>query len=44
LWQRQGRVQEAHTLLAGVVGWFTEGFETLDLQEAQTLLVESSDS
>ena len=40
LWQRQGRVQEARTMLAGVVGWFTEGFETADLQEAQTLLVE----
>ena len=40
LWQRQGHVQKAHTLLAGVVGWFTEGFETVDLKEAQTLLVE----
>ncbi|MFN2138036.1 MAG: ATP-binding protein [Candidatus Promineifilaceae bacterium] len=40
LWQRQGQEQEAHRLLAGIVGWFTEGFETADLQEAQTLLEE----
>ena len=40
LWQRQRREQEAHTLLAGVLGWFTEGFETADQQEAQTLLEE----
>jgi adenylate cyclase len=44
LWQRQGRAQEAQTLLAGVYGGFTEGFETLDLQEAQTLLVELNGS
>jgi predicted ATPase len=40
LWQQQGRVQEARTLLAGVLGWFTEGLATADLQEANTLLEE----
>ena len=34
----QGRRGEACDLLAPVYGWFTEGFETLDLQEAQALL------
>src|SRR5262249_60301644 len=38
LWQRQGRQHEARTLLAPVYGWFTEGFDTADLQEARTLL------
>jgi tetratricopeptide (TPR) repeat protein len=38
LWQRQGKHQEAHKLLASVYGWFTEGFDTADLQEAQMLL------
>jgi predicted ATPase/DNA-binding winged helix-turn-helix (wHTH) protein len=38
LWQRQGKRDEARALLAEVYGWFTEGFETLDLQEAQALL------
>ncbi len=40
LWQRQGRKEEARQLLAEVHGWFTEGFDTPDLQEAQTLLQE----
>jgi predicted ATPase len=38
LWQRQGKRAEARELLAPVYGWFTEGFDTADLQEAQTLL------
>jgi predicted ATPase len=40
LWQQQGRRAEAHELLAPVYGWFTEGFDTADLQEARTLLAE----
>ena len=38
LWQQQGKRQEAHNLLAPVYGWFTEGFDTADLQEAKALL------
>jgi predicted ATPase len=38
LWQRQGKRQEAHKLLASIYGWFTEGFDTADLQEAQAFL------
>jgi predicted ATPase len=38
LWRDQGKRQQAHDLLAPVHGWFTEGFETLDLKEAKTLL------
>jgi predicted ATPase len=38
LWQHQGKRAEAHALLAPVYGWFTEGFDTVDLQEAQGLL------
>jgi len=38
LWQQQGRRNEARALLAGVYGWFTEGFDTADLQEARVLL------
>jgi predicted ATPase len=36
----QGKRQQAHDLLAPVYGWFTEGFETLDLKEAKALLHE----
>ncbi len=35
---RQGKHAEAHELLAPVYGWFTEGFDTADLQEAKALL------
>jgi predicted ATPase len=42
LWQQQGKRQEAHDLLAPIYGWFTEGFDTADLQEAQALLEELS--
>jgi predicted ATPase len=38
LWQSQGKGQDAYDLLAPVYGWFTEGFDTADLQEAKTLL------
>jgi predicted ATPase len=37
LWQRQGKRQEAYDLLAPIYGWFTEGFDTADLQEARAL-------
>jgi DNA-binding winged helix-turn-helix (wHTH) protein/predicted ATPase len=40
LWQQQGKRTAARQLLAEVYGWFTEGFETADLQEAQGLLEE----
>jgi predicted ATPase len=42
LWQQQGKRQEAHDLLAPVYHWFTEGFDTPDLQDARALLVELS--
>ena len=38
LWQRQGRCTAAHQLLVEVYGWFAEGFDTADLQEAKALL------
>jgi predicted ATPase len=38
LWQQQGKRTEARELLAPIYGWFTEGFDTADLQEAQALL------
>jgi predicted ATPase len=38
LWQRQGKRAAAHQVLAEVYGWFTEGFDTADLQEARALL------
>jgi predicted ATPase len=40
LWQRQGKRDTARQLLAEVYGWFTEGFDTADLQEAKALLAE----
>ena len=40
LWQKQGKKEEARQLLAEVYGWFTEGFDTADLQEARALLKE----
>jgi predicted ATPase len=40
LWQQQGKQKEAHEMLAGIYGWFTEGFDSRDLQEAKTLLEE----
>ena len=38
LWQQQGKRTEARELLAPIYGWFTEGFDTADLQEAKALL------
>jgi predicted ATPase len=40
LWQQQGKRAEAHKLLSEVYNWFTEGFDTKDLQEAKALLEE----
>jgi len=40
LWQQQGKRTEARELLAPLYGWFTEGFDTADLQEAKVLLDE----
>jgi predicted ATPase len=42
LWQQQGKCVEAYELLAPVYSWFTEGFDTADLQEAKALLAELS--
>jgi predicted ATPase len=38
LWRDWGKQDEARDLLAPVYGWFTEGFDTRDLQEAKALL------
>ena len=40
LWRHQGKVKQARELLAPVYGWFTEGFDTRDLKEAEALLEE----
>ncbi|MBI3301163.1 MAG: hypothetical protein HYZ72_03665, partial [Deltaproteobacteria bacterium] len=40
LWQQQGKKDEARQMLAETYGWFTEGFDTADLQEAKALLAE----
>ncbi len=40
LWRQRGKKAEAHQLLANVYNWFTEGFDTKDLQEAKALLEE----
>jgi predicted ATPase len=40
LWQQQDKRAEAHQLLAEIYGWFTEGFDTADLQDAKALLEE----
>jgi predicted ATPase len=40
LWRSQGKPKQARELLAPVYGWFTEGFDTLDLKEAKALLDE----
>jgi predicted ATPase len=42
LWQRQGQRGAARQMLAEIYGWFTEGFDTADLKEAQALLEELS--
>jgi predicted ATPase len=38
LWREEGKRQQAHDCLAPLYGWFTEGFDTLDLREAKALL------
>jgi predicted ATPase len=40
LWRDQGKRKEASDLLAPIFGWFTDGFDTLDLKEAKALLEE----
>jgi class 3 adenylate cyclase/predicted ATPase len=40
LWKEQGKKDEARQMLAEIYGWFTEGFDTADLQEAKALLEE----
>ena len=35
LWQQQGKTTEAHQMLSEIYRWFTEGFDTKDLQEAK---------
>jgi len=40
LWQQQGKEAEAWNLLSEIYGWFTEGFDTKDLQEAKALIEE----
>jgi predicted ATPase len=40
LWQQQGKKAEARHMLAEIYNWFTEGFDTADLQEAKALLDE----
>jgi predicted ATPase len=40
LWQSQGKKAEARQMLAKIYSWFTEGFDTKDLQEAKALLEE----
>ncbi|HEV8716826.1 MAG TPA: hypothetical protein VGX03_28910 [Candidatus Binatia bacterium] len=40
LWRQRGKAKEAHKMLAEIYGWFTEGFDTKDLQEAKALLEE----
>jgi predicted ATPase len=42
LWKRQGKKEEARQLLAEIYGWFTEGFDTADLQDAKALLQQLS--
>ena len=40
LWHQNGKSQQAHQLLSGIYDWFTEGFDTADLQDAKALLGE----
>jgi len=40
LWQQQGKQKEARQILTEIYSWFTEGFDTKDLQEAKVLLEE----
>jgi hypothetical protein len=38
LWQQQGKTAKAHQVLSEIYNWFTEGFDTKELQEAKALL------
>jgi predicted ATPase len=40
LWQQQGKAKQAHEMLAKIYGWFSEGFDTKDLQEAKAWIEE----
>ena len=40
LWRDQGKVQKAGTMLSDIYGWFSEGFDTKDLRDANALLKE----
>jgi predicted ATPase len=40
LWRDQGKRRQPHDLRAPVYGWFTEGFDTVDLKQAKALLDE----
>ena len=40
LWQQQGKRAEAHACLAPIYDWFTEGFDTIDVQDAKAVLEE----
>ena len=42
LWHQHGKIVEAHQVLSDIYGWFTEGFDTKDLQEVKALLVDCS--
>lgn len=44
LYENQGRIKEAHQTLSNIYQWFTEGFDTTDLQEAQTVLARLNSS
>ena len=40
LWQRQSKTAEGRQILTEIYGWFTEGFDTVDLHKAKALLME----
>src|SRR5262249_27623566 len=42
LWRKQGKKEQAQHILAEIYGWFAEGFDTVDLQQAKALLQELS--
>jgi class 3 adenylate cyclase/predicted ATPase len=44
LWRQQGKAKQAHKRLSEIYGWFTEGFDTKDLQEAKALLDELAEA
>jgi len=43
LWQQQSKKEQARQMLAAIYNWFTEGFDTKDLQEAKGLIEELSE-